>query len=178
MVRFNPLEDKDFTERTGKYFDAGNHEVILQSLEVVTPENGSPYIKVSVLGTEDQEADVRLYISEKAVVYTVQKLARIAVHNTEGETKKTAIRESFKKIDDTDKLTDKFLSNMKNMDAWLNAYEDVNGQQKPNGGYYLRYDIDSFPREPKKTTADDLVSKFVAEGATPVDNDEIPFGDS
>lgn len=178
MVKVNPLEDKDFESKAGNYFGVGVYEVQLVALKPVTPDSGAPYINVTVRGEEDQEADLRLYISDAAAPYTIANLGRIAVHNQEGETKKQAIRDSFKKIDDTDKLTEKFLSNMVNMQAWILGEEDVKGKQKPNGGYYIRYNLYSYEPTPKKQTAADLVSDFISDGAQPASTDDIPFGDS
>lgn len=174
MVKVNPMEDKDF-EAKGNYFGVGVYEVLLEKLVAVTPEKGSPYINVSVLGEEDQTTDIRLYTSEAAAPYTIANLARIAVHNKDTEEAKQKVRDTFKKIDDTDRLTDKFLANMEKMQAWIMGEEDTNAP-KPNGGFYIRYSLYSYPPTPKKQTAADLVEQFKNDAnSAPVDVSEIPF---
>lgn len=175
MVKVTPITDEDINKQGGNYFDAGVHTVYLEKLKAVTPEKGSPYIEVGVLGEDDRRTDIRLYTSEAAAPYTIAKLAKIAVHNKEGEEAKQKARDAFKKIDDTDKLTDKFLANLVNMQAWILTEEDKNAP-KPNGGYYLRSELYSWEPTPKKQTAADLVSELRNDPKTEtVDADEIPF---
>lgn len=173
MVKVN-LDEKDFAERK-PYFDAGVHEVYITDAKKVEPENGAPYIEVTVVGEGDATDSIRNYISEKAAPYTLSNLARIAVHNKQTEADKQAVRDAFKKITDTDQIDQKFLDKFKDMQAWILTAEDTNGNQKPGGGYYLRSNLYSYEPKPKAPTADELVSDFKKQGATPVDVNEVPF---
>ena len=163
------LEDKDFAERK-PYFEEGDHEVYITEIKrgVVTGDQ-KPYLEVSVLGESDQTDNIRLYISEAAAPYTLAHLGRIAVHNETTEKGKEAAREKFKKITDTDELTDEFLKNFKDSQAWIRTEEDTNAP-KPNGGFYLRSQLFSWKPQPKTTTI-----KQDIEGGKPVDLSEIPF---
>jgi hypothetical protein len=168
MVKVN-LSDKDFAERK-PYFDVGVHEVFITEATKVAPETGAPYIEVTVIGQNDETDNLRLYISEAAAPYTLANLARIAVHNAKDDAAKDKVREAFKKIDDTDLIDEKFLAKFKDMQAWILTKEDTTGQQKPNGGFYLRSQLYSW--EPKAEPSD--INKDIENGK-PIDVSEIPF---
>lgn len=162
------LEDKDFAERK-PYFDEGSHEVYITGAKKVTPEQGAPYIEVSVLGEEDATEDIRVYISEAAAPYTMANLARIAVHNAKDEAAKEKVRAAFKAIDDTDQIDDKFLAKFKDMQCWILTEENTNAP-KENGGYFLRSQLYSWePKVKAKTIQQDIAN------GKPVDTSEIPF---
>lgn len=165
------LEDKDMAERK-PYFEAGVHEVYITDLKAVKPESGAEYLEATVLGENDATDNIRLYISEKAAPYTLANLARIAVHNKEGETDKQAVREAFKKITDTDQLDEKFLGRFKDMQAWILTEEDLNAP-KPNGGYYLRSSLFSYPPKPSNNAAKATTEQI--KNGEPIDLNEIPF---
>lgn len=168
MVKVNSLEDKDFAERK-PYFEAGAHEIYITEAKQVKPETGAPYIEVTVLGENDATDNIRLYTSEAAAPYTLANLARIAVHNEQTDAGKEKAREKFKKITDTDELDDKFLANFKDSQAWILTEEDKNAP-KPNGGFYLRSSLYSWPPKVKATTIEQDI-----DNAKPVDLSEIPF---
>ena len=175
MAKLQPLEDKDFAERK-PYFDAGVHEVAIQAVRrgVMDNENKTEYVEFDVVGLQDEEASVRLWLSDKAAPYTLANLARIAVHNKESEADKQKVREAFKKITDTDQLDEKFLEKFVDMQCWILTEEDTNAP-KPNGGFYLRNNLYSWEPKPKQITADDLTTANMKAGGTPVDNDDVPF---
>lgn len=168
------LEDKDFESRKA-YFGLGAHEVYIEKIEKVTPDSGSPYLNVSVLGVQDEKEvrdDVRAYISDAAAPYTVSTLARIAVHNKKTDKEKQAVRDAFKEID-TDEIDQKFLDKFKDMQAWILTEENLNAP-RDNGGYFWRSSLYSYEPKPKKITAESLVS----EGGTEITKEnlgEIPF---
>lgn len=174
MVKVNPMTDEDFDRTGGNYFEAGAHVVILEELKNVTPENGSPYVNVKVLGENDEQADIRVYTSEKAAPYTIALFGRIAVHNKATDAAKNKVRAAFKSINDTDQMTDTFLKNLEKMQAWILTEEDKNAP-KPNGGYYLRSTLYSWEPTPRAKTSEEQVQELT-NTSTPVnDPDEIPF---
>lgn len=173
MVKVKPLEDKDFEAR-GKYFELGVHEVYITSFERgTTPNTGSEFIEFGIVGENNEEDSVRLYLTEKAAEMTLKILGGIAVHNQDTEEKKQKVRQAFKDIDDTDKLTDKMLERFKDMQAWILTEEDMSSQ-KPNGGFYRRNRLFSYEPNPPKaqtTTVEDLMGG----GTKTDDGTEIPF---
>ena len=168
MVKVNPMEDKDFEAR-GKYFDAGVYKVHLSDPKRDVSKSGSEFVQFTVNGENEEQSDVRLYLTEKAAPYSLKTLAGIAVHNKGSEAEKQKVRDAFKNITDTDTLDAKFLEKFENMEAWVLVEEDTNSP-KPNGGYYLRYNLYSYEPKPRKITPEDLMG-----GGTPVDPDEVPF---
>lgn len=169
-----PLTDESFETKGGNYFDPGIYEVYIQGFKRgKTPNTGSEFVEFDVLGSEDQEGKVRLYLTEKSAHFSLRTLGTIAVHNKEGEAEKQKVRDAFKKILDTDQLTDAMLKRFIGMQAWILVEEDKNAP-KPNGGYYLRYNLYGYEPKPRKQTAEELINEFKA-GGEPVDTDEIPF---
>ena len=173
MVKMNPMEDKDFSAG-GNYFQEGVYKVVLADPKHDVSKSGSDFVQFTAYDPEtDAKADVRLYVTEKAAEYTRRTLAGIVVHNVEGDAAKDKVRTTFKAITDTDELIDaKFLKKFENMEAWLLVKEDLNAP-KPNGGFYLRYDLYSYEPKPKKLTPEDIMGA----PSTPHDPDEVPFGE-
>lgn len=172
MVQMSEMQDKDFEARK-PFFGLGAHEVFIESVEAGEATTGSVYLQFELLGEDDATGNCRLYLTEKTADRTRSILGAIAVHNKEKEADKQKVRDEFKKITDSDQMTDaKFLAQFKDMQAWILTEEDKNAP-KPNGGYYLRNNLYSYEPTPRKTIAEDLMS-----GATPVaDDDDIPFKD-
>lgn len=173
MAKLQPLEDKDFAERQ-PYFGVGVHEVAIQAARrgQLDNANKTEYIEFDLMGLNDEQGSVRLWISEKAAPYTLANLGRLAVHNKKTEAEKQKIRDAFKKIVDTDQIDQAFLDKFVDMQAWILVEEDVNAP-KPNGGFYTRTNLYSYEPKPKKTTVESIMP-----GATKADDDDVPFGDS
>lgn len=175
MAKLQPLEDKDFDARK-PYFGLGAHEVYIKAARrgQLDNENKTEYVEFDLLGEDDQEGNVRLWISEKAAPYTLARLGQIAVHNKDTEEEKQKVRDAFKKITDTDLIDQKFLDKFKDMQAWILVEEDTNAP-KPNGGFYTRTNLYSYPPKPRQLSASDLTTDQMKQGGTPVNPDEVPF---
>ena len=171
MVKLPPMEDKDFNG--GKnYFGVGVYDIIIQKVSNGTTPNGSDFLEFEVEAEDGETGSTRLYVTKKAAPYARSTLAGIAVHNKTTEADKEKVRAAFKAIDDTDLMLDKkWYQNFEGMEAWLKVEEDLNAP-KPNGGFYLRYNLYSYKPKEKSLAqqADELVSN-----STPVDPDEVPF---
>ena len=165
------LEDKDFTGGN-KYFNEGVYKVYLSDPKRDVSKSGSEFIQFTVNGENEEQTDVRLYLTEKAAPYSLKTLAGIAVHNKGSEAEREKVREAFKAITDTDTLDAKFLAKFENYEAWVLVEEDTNAP-KPNGGYYLRTNLYSFPPKPRKITPEDIMGGGTKDG---IDPDEVPFG--
>jgi len=171
MVKMNEMTDKDFEAR-GSYLDEGVHTVLLQKFtRGKTPNTGSEYIDIELLGENDEQGSTRLYLTEKTMDRSRSILAAIAVHNKEDEKAKEKVRAAFKAIVDTDQLSEDFLKNLVEMQAWALVQEDKTAP-KPNGGFYLRTNLYSYEPKPRKETADDIMA---AGEAISVDPNEVPF---
>ena len=169
MVKINPMTDADFDKKPGNYFDVGVHTVIITGAKLEKPAGGSPYINFELSDEDENKGDARLYMSEAAAVYSIPKLAGIAVHDKDSEADKQKVRDGFKAIDDTDKLDVKFLAKFKDMQAWILTEEDQSAP-KPNGGFYTRNSLYSYEPKPKTT-----VAQMVAGDGTNVDPSELPW---
>lgn len=170
MVKMSEMTDKDFEERK-PYFGVGAHEVIMGAATTgKTPNTGSEYIDFAVAGSNDEEGSVRLYLTEKTVDRTRSILAALAVHNKEGDVEKQKVRDAFKKITDSDQMLDaKFLEKFDGAHAWILVEEDKSAP-KPNGGFYLRSNLYSYPPKPRVTDIQDDIKS-----GDNVDLSEIPF---
>lgn len=170
MVKVKPLEDKDF-ESKGKWFGEGVHEVYITGVKRDTASTGSEFVEFEIVGENDETGDVRLYLTENAAERSIKILGAVAVHNKETEAEKQKVREVFKSIDDTDKLTERLLSPFVGMQAWILTEEDTSSP-KPNGGFYLRNSLYSYEPTPrnKKPTVEELMGD-----GKPTDTSEIPF---
>ena len=170
------MEDKDFADRK-PYFDEGVHEVIIDDFRRGTSTNtGSEYIEFDLVGENDENGQVRLYLTEKTQERTRQILATIAVHNKESEADKEKVREAFKKITDTDQLDDAFLDKFKDMQAWILTTPNTS-QPKPDGGFYLQNNLYGYKPTPKASITSPATTAEQLLGGTPVDanGEEIPF---
>ncbi len=170
MVKMNEMQDKDFEARK-PYFGIGVHEIYINGATTGKAKNtGSDYIEFSIIGQNDEEGKVTLWLTEKTVDRTRSILATIAVHNKEGEVEKQKVRDAFKKITDSDEmLSEKFLAKFENMQAWILTEEDKSSP-KPNGGFYLRNNLYSYEPKPRATTIEQDIA-----GGKPIDLSEIPF---
>lgn len=175
MAKLDQMEDKDFNET--KYFDEGVHEVFITGGIRGTTESGKDFIDFNILGKEDQTGKVRMYLSEAAAPYTRKRLAAIAVHSKSGDVEKQKVRDWFKKINDTDLMDQKFIDAFKDMEAWMLAEENEQ-QPKPNGGYYLSYNLFSYkptPRAKQNSTAAKAIEALGGGEITEDNLDEFPF---
>lgn len=169
------MEDKDFESRK-PYFDEGVHEVYIDDFRRGESTNtGSPFIEFDVVGENDEQGNVRLYLTEKTQERTRSILATIAVHNKQSEEEKQAVRNAFKKITDTDQIDDAFLEKFNGMQAWILTEPNLT-QPKPAGGYYLQSNLYSYKPTPRTTATSPATTAEQLLGGTPVDDtDEIPF---
>lgn len=170
MVKMKEMSDKDFENRK-PYFGTGVHEVILtDATSGKSPNTGSDYIEFELLGKNDEEGTVRLYLTDKTVERTRSILATIAVHNKASEVEKQKVRDGFKKMTDSDKmLTESFLAKFKDMQAWILTEKDKSAP-KPNGDFYLRSNLYSYEPKARATTIQEDI-----DGGEPIDLSEIPF---
>lgn len=175
MVKMSDMKDSDFEARK-PYFGVGAHLVMIKGARAdKSPNTGSEFIEFDVVGTSDEEGTVRLYLTEKTADRSRSILGAIAVHNKQTEAEKQKVREAFKKITDTDQMTDKeFLAKFIDMEAWILTEEDTSAP-KPNGGFYLRNNLYSYEPTPRKVTAEDLTTENMLKGGTEVDTDDVPF---
>lgn len=174
MAKLPPMEDKDFADRK-PYFDEGVHEVyIKKATRGSSPKTGSEYIEFDLLGENDEEGNVRLYLTEKTQERSRSILATIAVHNKQSDVEKQAVRDAFKKITDTDQLDDDFLKKFVDLQAWILTEQDTNAP-KPNGGFYLRNNLYSYEPTPRTTATSPATTASQLLGGTDADLDEVPF---
>jgi hypothetical protein len=167
------LTDEDLAERTpSNYFSEGLHEVLIQKAELGTTDAGKDYVEFTVLGHDDETGTARLWFSTDAgAKYALSIMAGIASHNRQSEADKQVVRDTFKKITDTDQVDSKFLTRFKEMDAFYLVQQSDRTYQNAQGETKHSYDrnIYGYPMQPKKTTVESLL------GGTPVSTDDVPF---
>lgn len=179
MVKMAKMTDKDFEQR-GNYFGVGVHEIYIDGMSSgKSPNTGSEFIEVEVIGEDDAKGNTRLYLTEKTAERTRSILSAIAVHSKVNEDDKKSVRDWFKTIDNTTQMIDQdFLDKFDGMQAWIKVEEDTTAP-KPNGGYYLSTNLYSYA--PKVTAADILpaaqtqTATNVMGGGEDVSASSIPF---
>lgn len=168
------LTDEDLATRGDKnYFSEGEHEVLIQKAERGTTDAGKAYVEFTVLGQNDESDTARLWFTtEKSCVYALSILAGIAVHNKATDAEKTAVRDAFKKITDTDQVNAAFLAKFKEMDAFFTVYKSDRTYTTASGETKHSYDknITGYMPKAKATT----MKQDIAAGQN-VDLSEIPF---
>lgn len=178
MVKVTPLTDEDLAPRgNNNYFDEGVHNIYITKAVRGTTDNGKEYVEFTVLGEEDQEGTARLWFTtDKSAKYALSILAGIAVHNKDTEADKQKVRDAFKKITDTDEVSNKFLERFKNYKAWYRVSKSDRTYTAQDGSTKYSYDKDiaGYELKPKQLTAEQLTADFLAEGEAS-DPDAIPF---
>lgn len=175
MVKVNMTED-DLKERTmGNWFNYGVYPVVIEEAKRDTNKNGKDFISLKVLGENDEEAVVQLWVTtENAAKISLATLSAIGVHNQTTDAEKKKVRDAFLAIDDTDKVTDKFLSAFKGKEAWIDVRA---GNPNPNGGYYKEFRIFSFEPTHKYDAREGANAPLtdVLANAEDYPEDDVPF---
>lgn len=172
MVKIRP-EDKEEVTYT-QYLPEGIHEVKITGITQETNANGKEYFEFEVADEDGQVGNARLYMSEKAMKYSISTIRGIFVHNTV-EKNRDAVRKQVDLCEDTDELFKLSQALVKRQaKAWYSKHQ--NGQTYVNNKGETRnsYDVNIShfePKPPKQMTADELIAK-----SEPIDDlDDIPF---
>lgn len=123
---------------TGKqWLGVGVHEVFIMDVELTQAKTGTLGLKFKVENAEGQ-SEVTMWLSERALPYTIDNVSRLVVHNT-GDDKKDAARTFMSNVASAkevvavakEKLTDgvAFLSVK---ESKTNTYTNKNGEEKPS----------------------------------------------
>jgi hypothetical protein len=65
------------TQFVSKYIEPGIHRVRINSIEGQEPEGRSPYIQITFEDKDSKTADIRFYMSEKAMPKSLEKIKHI-----------------------------------------------------------------------------------------------------
>ena len=150
------LTDEDLATRGDRnYFAEGEHEVLIEKAERGTTDAGKEYVEFSVLGHADERDTARLWFTTDASAkYAMSIMAGIAVHNKQTDADKTATRNAWKAITETDKIDAKYLANFKDKDAFFTVHKSDRTYTTPSGEVKFSYDknIYGYMPKPKATT--------------------------
>lgn len=160
------------------YFDEGIHEVIVQGVVLNTDNPEKEYLEVGVIGSEGQSADVRMYLSEKAMRYSIDTIRKIMVHNV-AEDKKEAVRKAIDACKTTEELT-KLAQKLEGMSCWYSKFKTGTTYTNSQGEVKNSYSNNLFgyePKPPKHIQQAQAVQDLMSSDAQkPFDPNDFPFG--
>lgn len=164
-----------------QYFEEGIHEVKIQGITL--EDEGTERFEVGVKGKNGEQATVRMYLTEKAMKYTIDNLRKIVVHNTPDKLKKDAARDEVNACKTTEELLGLLQKKLENADCWYSKFKngqqyqavDKDGTEVTRDSYDTR--LSSFePTPPKNVVTAQKAAAVVGGGEITKDNlGEFPF---
>jgi hypothetical protein len=163
------FSEEDLKENS--FLGVGVHEVEISAVKFDSSTTGKIFLNVEV-EKDGATGSARLFFSEEAKKYSIDKIRGIFVHNCETDGKKQQIRDFFKTITtlaDLNKIIDRLVGKK----CWYKnekteeTYVDRNGDEK----YRYNKDIAGYEMKMKVEKNDEPVD-YLDE---PVDLSEIPF---
>lgn len=154
----------------------GVHDVFIQSVELAQAKTGTLGIKFNVHNAEGK-SEVTMWLSEKALPYTIEGVSRLVVHNT-AEEKKTEARNFMANVVSAKEVFEIAKAKLVEGVAVLqvreardgSTYTDKDGVERPS----LERNLLSYkPKETKEQQVANLISN--SKEATPADKLNIPF---
>lgn len=170
MVKLNWDEIDELGERK-MGFGIGVYEVTIKDIDLEENANGKPYFKVTVAGENGEETDrIKMYLTEKAVPWTMATIQGIMVHNAKSDLAKDKVKKYLRTLEEADDLDPAKVVGAK---AWLKVTQTDQEFTRDDGttGYYNDFQLTSY--KPKQN-AEELVTEMMASG-TPVEVEDVPF---
>lgn len=159
------FSEEDLMENS--FLGIGVHEVKITDMKFDKSSTGKIYLSVDV-EKDGASGNARLFFSDEAKKYSIDKVRSIFVHNCESEEDKQKIREFFKTIADLSDLN-KIISKLVGKSCWYKnekleeTYVDKNGDEK----HRYNKDIAGYEMKIKSSDKSNL--------GEPIDLSEIPF---
>lgn len=172
MVKI-PAEAKEEITYT-EYLPEGIHEVKVVSITPEVNANDKEYFEFTVENEEGAIGTAKLYMSEKAIKYSVNTIRGIFVHNTV-EKNKDAIRDRVNACETTEELL-KLSQSLIGKQCWYSKFP--NGQTYTNQAGEVRNSFDTNishfePKAPAPKSREDEVNELL--GGDKADTSEVPF---
>lgn len=154
----------------------GVHDVFIQAIELAQAKTGTLGIKFTVHNAEGK-GEVTMWLSEKALPYTIEGVSRLVVHNTP-EDKKAEARTFMSNVVSAKEVFEIAKAKLVEGVAVLqvreardgSTYTDNNGVERPS----LERNLLSYkPKETKEQQVANLISN--SKEATPAEKLDIPF---
>lgn len=166
------INQEDLAEPTSQYFGAGVHEATITAVLAEKSNSGTPYLEFAVAKGE-AEGSAKLYLSEGALKYTIDRIRKIAVHNTD-EDKKDATRELFNSIKNAADLYS-IAKKLEGKQCWYTVKKTDETYVNKDGDVKYRYETNIWGYEPtlkEKETSEPTAEDIDGEE---INLDEIPF---
>lgn len=156
------------------WFSEGVHPVVIDTVERKVNANGTPYLEFTVISDEDPDitGTARLYMSERALPYSLRTLQGILVHNAKTDIDEEKIRAYFHSLDDTDKLDLKKYHAAK---AWYRVEKSGSVYIGTDNKEHDSYNRDIFSYEPKMSKRAESVVDTTFVQTESIDISEVPF---
>lgn len=115
----------------------GVHDVKITSVELRQAKTGTLGMNISV-ANDDGKNEVTMWLSERALPYTIENVSQIGVHNTP-ELKRAELRNAMINVTSAKEVYDIAKAKFVGFQCWLsvtesktNTYVDKNGETKPS----------------------------------------------
>jgi hypothetical protein len=134
-------------EEIGQYFNEGIHKVKITG--VVHQDMGDKeYLEVGISGDGGETGEVRMYLTEKALKYTINTIRTIFVHNQSTEANKTAVRNAVNACRTTEEFA-KLCQKLEGKECWYSKFKTGSTYQNAQGETKDSYSNNLFGYEPK-----------------------------
>ena len=166
---------EDITNGNDKQFlGVGVHEVKIVEMELTKADTGTLGIKFDVENEEGQNM-VSMWLSPKALPYTIRNISRLIIHNTP-EDKKEKAKEFLAKIDSAEKIYEVACEKLMGAKAFLQVkesetrtYTNAHGETKAS----LDRSLLSYKPVEKKTDVQKVAEVMASDDE--LDLGDIPF---
>lgn len=168
------IKDED-KEEIGLYFKEGIHKVIVTG--VVHQDMGDKeYLEVGIKGEGGETGEVRMYLTEKALKYTINTIRAIFVHNV-SEADKQAARDAVNACKTTEEFA-KLCETLDGKECWYSKSKTGTQYTNAQGELKDSYSNNLFGYEPKPSRQEQVAQKvkdFMGGEVTKDNLEEFPF---
>lgn len=154
------------------WLGVGVHDVKVTGVELTQAKTGTLGVKLTV-ANDDGKNEVTMWLSERALPYTIENISRIGVHNTPEE-KREALRNAMTNINSAKDAYEVVKGKFVGFQCWLSVresktdtYTDKNGETKPS------LDRNLLSYKPKETQTQAIAR--VMDGGEPLKVSDLPF---
>jgi hypothetical protein len=159
-------------QEIGIYFEEGIHKVKISGTALECPAD-KEYLEVSIEGENGESTEVRLYLTEKAMKFSINTIRSIFVHNTE-ESKKELVRDAVNACKTTEELAI-LCQKLDGMECWYSKYKSGTTYTNASGEVKNSYNNNLFAYEPKPPKNNTQTVKSIVGGQEITSGEEYPF---
>lgn len=171
------------------YLPKGVHDVEIEKVELMKSTNGTYGMKFFVKNQEGNGSAV-YWLSENALLYTIENCTRLLVHNVEDEKKKAGIRDYFSIITTASEVFEAMYKSIERAkkekkplkgvlvieEDESRTYTNNKGEEKPGLNSSLLWYKPEVDKKPKaKMSVKSIADIFNDDGVEEIDTSDVPF---